>query len=64
VLAFFQAAHAGAHVVARAASRWIVGQPLAAGFELVKVADGLRWAQARSEYTPMLTKSAKIASVL
>ena len=42
VLALFHAAQAGANVVARAAGRWIVGQPLATGFKLVNVADGLR----------------------
>jgi hypothetical protein len=42
VLALFHAAQAEANVVARAARRRVVGQPLAAGFKLVKVADGLR----------------------
>ena len=42
VLAVFHAAQAGTNVVARTASGWIVGQQLATGFTLVKVADGLR----------------------
>jgi hypothetical protein len=42
MLALFHAAQAEANVVAGAARRWVVGQPLATGFKLVNVADGLR----------------------
>jgi hypothetical protein len=42
VLALLDAAQAEANVVAGAARRRVVGQPLATGFKLVNVADGLR----------------------
>jgi hypothetical protein len=42
VLAVFHAAQAGANVVRRPASSWILGQQLATDFKLVKVANGLR----------------------
>jgi hypothetical protein len=42
VLALFHAAQADANVVAGASRRRVVGQPLATGFKLVNVADGLR----------------------
>jgi hypothetical protein len=42
VLALFHAAQADANVIAGAARRWVVRQPLATGFKLVNVADGLR----------------------
>ena len=42
VLAVLHAAQARANLVAGAARRWVVGQPLATGFKLVEVADGLR----------------------
>jgi hypothetical protein len=42
VLALLHAAQAEANMVAGAARRRVVGQPLATGFKLVNVADGLR----------------------
>jgi hypothetical protein len=58
VLALFHAAQADANVVAGASRRRVVRQPLATGFKLVNVADGLRGPQVRSEYSPTLSTSA------
>jgi hypothetical protein len=59
VFALLHAAQAGAHVVAGAACRRVVGQPLATGFKLVKGSGwACAWPQVRSAYAPMFSKSA------